>query len=261
MFLQHLSMVGYMLQHNINVNTSDLPPPRPHSACQSPHFTTFSGDNMLTEWLDEVKICWSEDGSIFSDFTPVITTCFDDTMSYKVIQASDVDIVDIFVKSLRICPIKWKGTTCSLKLHIKAFEPQRDVTEIEANSSIIDSVSAEVCIQAIDLLQSSTELLAEVTDDLVKINEISATRSQEEALKKMESIVDEKIAHEQALLDEKLALNSEKCSLEEQLKSAMQELRDMEKSLIREKTLREQLETLCNSLDMEKRDLVVLLNE
>ena len=250
MFLQQLSIAAYMVKH-IDDSQISCPPPGPPSEVGT------VTDASLDVWLEEVGFSCSLDGSSFSSMTPAMATGLCDAITPMTLSAADFHMADVCMKSLRIYPTKWMGAACSLRCSFEthSMEGRKGI------SGKYETFDSTKCMSALVLLHESAELLATLAEHMVKIHEMAAVQRQEEAMKRMESIVDKKIAQEQALLDEKLALNSEKSSLEEQLKATMSQLRDLEKDLVREKTYRVQLETLCNSLDSEKRDLQICLQE
>lgn len=242
-----------------------LPPPGPLSLsprAQQEHNNASAVSEYFPAWLDEVKFAWSVDGSNFSHFTESISTKLQDDMMTKKIMNIDMKMIDVRVKTLRIYPLKWKNNYSCLRCSFHALTAAADNKTIDrAVEETSEPIDSQKCMEALILLRNTTEILAVAADYIAKIEELAATRRQEQAMKKMESIVDEKIALEQALLDEKLALNSEKSSLEEQLKAALEQLREMEKVMVREKSHRVQLESVRNSLDEEKKSLLVDLQE
>ena len=258
-FLQQLSIVAYRsICEGSPSSSAPLPAPVP---LPSPSAEVKCDDDMgqsLPTWLDEVKFAWSVDGEDFSNITKTISTNLQDDKRTKLIEVFDMKMVDVNVKSLRIYPLKWKSDYSCLRFSLHSFTAM-NIADTAVGKS--EPVNSQKCIDALILLRNTTEVLAVATDYITKIEELAATRRQELAMQKMESIVDEKLALEQALLDEKLALNSEKSSLEEQLKTAMEKLRDMEKALVREKSYREQKESMCNSLEEEKKTMLKSLQE
>jgi hypothetical protein len=263
-FLQHLSIVAFVSMSHINISAggaTHLPPPCPQTAT-SPGTAAAPGSGgtgtAAAAWADAVKLSWSDDGSTFSKCTEAIPTNLHDATTPKNILTPQLKIVDGGVRVLRIYPLKWNNTCSCLRFAFHSFTRDDGLRCEVETSRFIDS---KQCIGVLKSLRNATEVLAAATDHIAKIKEFAATRRQELAMKKMESIVDEKIAHEQALLGEKLALNSEKSSLEEQLKAAMEQLREMEKTVVREKSYREQLESVRNSLEEEKKELQLSLQE
>lgn len=254
-FLQHLSIVAYQSMKEHSQFNTHLPPPGPHTISSGVQQKQDDDvyDDCTGFWLDEFKLSWSYDGVNYTNVTEAIITNLQDATMSKQISALDLSLTDTYVKSLRIYPLKWKNKSSCLRWSFHAFVGDKDV-----NHAAFDS---RKCIEALVLLRNTTEILGVAADYISKIKELAATQRQEAAMKKMESIVDEKIAQEQALLIEKLALNSEKSSLEEQLKAAMEQLREMEKALVREKSYREQLDSVRNALEEEKKALLLCVKE
>jgi myosin heavy subunit len=256
-FLQHLSIVAFTMSKGLEiVNVPLLPSPSPNAmsredADQSDHIS-----RSQHTWVDEIKLSWSDDGQSFSTVSQAVSTNLKDSTSIESINIENLN-AGKRIKSIRIYPCKWETDNSCLRLAFHAYAS----VSISDCSSEGEYASSLTCVEILQLLRNATDILGVSADYIVKIEDMATVRKQEEAMKKMESIVGEKIAKEQALLDEKLALSSEKCSLEEQLKAAMSKLHEMEKTVVQEKSHRMQLEELRTSLDEDKKSLQVALQE
>mmetsp|Transcript_6634 Transcript_6634/g.10871 ORF Transcript_6634/g.10871 Transcript_6634/m.10871 type:complete len:839 (+) Transcript_6634:1849-4365(+) len=250
-FLQHLSIVAFAGCKGLKiVKTSPMPSSIPEGGCESQHFN----EGNVASWVDEFKLSWSYNGSSYSNLTEAISTNLKDAMSTKIISLHPLKIGGV-IKSLRIYPCKWENVQSCLRFSLHSFVPKSSTVN-EADFKV-----SENCIKGLKLLRDASDVLGVSSDYIVKIDELASTRRQEEAMKKMESIVGEKIAKEQALLDEKLALNTEKCSLEEKLKATLSQLHDMEKTVVKEKSHRLQLDELRNALEDDKKALQLSVHE
>lgn len=250
--LQQFSIAAYMKRKGIVINSASIP-----VVVNSPG----AGDNLSTsteEWIDTFVLSWSLDGENYTQSEEIGSGLGKSRKLNRI----NLDHLNIQAKFIKLIPKKCTNSKVAVRFSFLGCTFSNDKSSSLSNVLIKETIKkSRLYIKLLDILHSSIKIVCSSNDYIGKMDELQTLKKQEEVKQRLEGLAKEKMLLEQTLVNEKIALNSEKKGLEEQLKESLQKLKDTEELLLSERNERIRQESIKETVERDMYNLQKNLQE